>query len=121
MLERSHKQRQVRDDRDEGVSARQAAEALFAPKPGVAEQSVSDPAQSARPRRPRVLPVLPPATIRQQTVDVPGALEEPTTPEISAKKLARLRTLVRYGMTVSQIADLYRVPAETIERLLHKA
>ena len=122
MLERPHQQRQFRDDdRDEVESARQAAEALFAPKPGVSEQSVSDPAQSASPRRPRVLPVLPPATIRQETVDDPGVLEEPTAPEISARKLARLLTLVRYGMTVSQVADLYRVPVETIERILHKA
>jgi hypothetical protein len=115
--ERLHKQRQFRDDdRDGVVSARQAAEALFTPKPAVAEESVSDPAQLARSRTPRVLPVLPATAIRR-----PGTLEEPTAPQISAQKLARVRTLVRYGMTVSQVADLYRVPVETIERILHKA
>jgi len=33
------------------------------------------------------------------------------------KKLGRLRTLLKYGMTVSQLADLYSVPVETIERI----
>jgi DNA invertase Pin-like site-specific DNA recombinase len=42
-------------------------------------------------------------------------------PDIPAKKWARLRTLVKYGMTVSQVADVYRVPVETIERILQKA
>ena len=109
------------DDREQVMGAHRAAEALFTPKPGVSDQSGSDPAQSARARKPRVLPVLPPATIRQETVDMPGALEEPTGPEIPAKKLARLRTLMRYGMTVSQVACLYGVPVEAIERMLQKA
>ena len=74
---------------------------------------------AAKYRKPRVLPVLPPA--RQETVDVPRASEEPTAPEIPAKKLARLRTLVRYGMTVSQVAGLYRVSVEMIERILQKS
>jgi hypothetical protein len=42
-------------------------------------------------------------------------------PEIPVEKLARLRTLVKYGMSISQVADLYRVPVETIERILRKA
>jgi hypothetical protein len=42
-------------------------------------------------------------------------------PDIPAKKFAQLRTLVEYGMTVSQVADVYRVPVETIERILQKA
>jgi hypothetical protein len=33
------------------MSARQAAEALFAPKPELAEQPVSDPSQSAKARK----------------------------------------------------------------------
>jgi transposase len=39
----------------------------------------------------------------------------------SLPRKRRVRTLVKYGMTVSQAADLYGVPVETIERILRKA
>ena len=41
-------------------------------------------------------------------------------PEIPVKNRARIRTLVKYGMSVSEVADLYRVPVERIERILRK-
>jgi hypothetical protein len=34
--------------------------------------------------------------------------------------VTRLRTLVKYGMTVSQVAEVYQVPIETIERMIRK-
>ena len=102
------------------MSARQAAEALFTPKPDVIEQPVSDPSQSAKARKPRVLPILPPAPIPQQTVDAPATPEPATAPDIPAEKAARVRTLVKYGMTVGQAADIYGVPVETIERIIQK-
>jgi hypothetical protein len=40
--------------------------------------------------------------------------------EIPAEKSARLRTLVKYGMTISQVAEVYQVSIETIERMLLK-
>ena len=117
-----HQQRQFRgDDRERIMRARRAAEVLFAPKPEVTEQLVSDPTQSPEARKPRVLPSLPPTPIRQQTVDGPATSEPATAPEISAKTSARFRTLVKYGMTVSQLAEVYRVPVKTIERILQKA
>jgi hypothetical protein len=122
LLGRTQHQRQFRDDdREQNTSARQAAEALFAPKPGVIEHPVSDPSQSAQARKPRVLPILTSASIRQQTVVTPATPEPATAPDIPAKKAARLRTLVKYGMTVSQAAEIYGVPVETIERILRKA
>jgi hypothetical protein len=39
--------------------------------------------------------------IRQESVDDPEALGGPTVLEISTKKLVRVRTLVKYGMTRS--------------------
>jgi hypothetical protein len=121
LLDRPQQQRQFRgDDREQIVSARRAAEALFTPKPKVAEQPVSDPSQSTKARKPRVLPILPPTPIRQETVDAPATSQPATAPDIPAKKLARLRTLMKYGMTTSQVADVYRVPVETIERILQK-
>jgi hypothetical protein len=122
LLDRPQDQRRFRgDDREQNMSARQAAEALFTPKPDVIEQPVSDPRQSAKARKPRALPILPPVPIRQQTLDPPARFELAMAPDIPAKKYAQLRTLVEYGMTVSQVADVCRVPVETIERILRKA
>ena len=125
LLDRPQQQRQFRgnDDREQIISARQAAEALFTRKPEPTEQPVSDPSQPAKPRKPRVLPILRPAPIRHETVNPPATSEpEPEPPsDIPAKKAARLRTLVKYGMTVSQAAAMYGVSVETIARILQKA
>jgi DNA invertase Pin-like site-specific DNA recombinase len=102
------------------MSPRQAAEALFTPKPEVTEQP-SDPSQPPKGRKPRVLPILPPAPIRHETVDAPATSEPVTAPDIPEQKWARVRTLVKYGMSVSQVADVYRVSVKTIERILQKA
>jgi hypothetical protein len=40
--------------------------------------------------------------------------------EIPARKSARIRTLVKYGMTVAQVAVIYRVSGETIAQILRK-
>ena len=36
-------------------------------------------------------------------------------------QFARIRTLVKYGMTVPQVAQVYRVAVEEIERILQSA
>jgi hypothetical protein len=55
-------------------------------------------------------------------MQVPAAPKQPAAPdEIAAKKSARVRTLVKYGMTISQVAQLYRVPVETIASILRRA
>jgi len=103
------------------TSARQAAEALFAPKPETEKQPLSDPGQPVPARKPRVLQALSPRPFRQETVDATAAPKHLATPvEIPAKKSARIRTLVRYGMTVAQVAGIYGVPVETIARMLRK-
>jgi hypothetical protein len=57
----------------------------------------------------------------RETVNLPATPEPATAPDIPAKKAARVRTLVKYGMTVSQVADIYGVPVEAIERIIQKA
>jgi hypothetical protein len=110
------------NDRAPVTSARQAAEALFAPKPPLDKSPVSEPGQPVEVRKPHVLPALTPVPIRQETADVPAAPKQPAAPdEIAAKKSARVRTLVKYGMTISQVAQLYRVPVETIAGILRRA
>jgi hypothetical protein len=66
------------------------------------------------------LPVFPPTPIRQETVNASATSEPATVAEIPAKISARLGTLVKYGMTISQVAEVYQVPIETIERMLRK-
>jgi hypothetical protein len=68
-----------------------------------------------------VLPILRPARIRHETVNPPATSEPEPPSDISAKKAAGLRTLIKYGMSVSQAAAIYGVPVETIARILQKA
>ena len=103
------------------MRARQAAEALFTSKQDIAEQPVPSAAQEPKSRKPRVLPILASAPIRQEVADMSMSPESPTTPEIPIKKPAYLRTLVKYGMSISQVADLFGVPVETIRAVLRKA
>ena len=42
-------------------------------------------------------------------------------PEIPVSQFARIRTRVKYGMTASQVAQVYKVTVEEIERILRKA
>jgi hypothetical protein len=109
------------NNRELATTARQAAEALFAPKPVLDKSPVSEPGQPAEARKARVLPALAPASIRQAAVDAPAAPKQAPAPDgITATKSARVRTLVKYGMTVSQVAQLYRVPVETIADILRR-
>ena len=39
---------------------------------------------------------------------------------IPASKFARIRTWVKYGMAVSQVAQVYGVTVEEIQRILRK-
>jgi hypothetical protein len=74
---RHQQQRQFRgDDREQMMTARRAAEALFTPKLELDVQPVPDPAQSIKAHKPRVLPILPPTPIRQETVNA-SATSEP--------------------------------------------
>ena len=103
------------------MRARQAAEAFFTPKQDITEQPVPSAAQEPKSRKPRVLQILASAPIRQEVADASVGPESLTTSEIPIKKPAYLRTLVKYGMSISQVADLYGVPVETIRAMLRKA
>jgi hypothetical protein len=111
------------DDRERITSARQAAEALFTPKPQPVEPSVSDPAPSAeRPaRKPRVLPMLSPAPVRSKEIAAPVNPGPRTTRQIPRSHHARIRTWVNYGLTIPQVAEVYGVAVGVIERILRQA
>ncbi len=109
------------DDRERINRARQAAEALFAPKPRTTETSVSSgqpPAGQAAPAPRRLSTAV---VVRREALRPPDARNPPAAAEIPAAQLARIHAWVKYGMTVAQVAEVYGVAIAEIERMLRKA
>ena len=102
------------DDGRGGITtARKAAEALFMARPKFPEELT--PEASAPARKPRVLPIVPAARAHDEELE-PSSPKQ--TPKIARPQFARIRTLVRYGMTARQVAEVYGVPLGEIERIL---
>jgi hypothetical protein len=122
LLDRRQRPHSRGDDRARITRARQAAEALFAPKRPVTEQSVLNSPPAAEPRKARILATSPPAPapIEVEKTEPPIPLEERARPEIPVSKFAHIRALVKYGMTVSQVAEVYGVAVVVIERVLRQ-
>jgi hypothetical protein len=102
LLSRQQQPRPGGDDLEQITRARQAAEALFRSKPPVSGPSVpaSAPAdQSAR--KPRALQIISPAMpVRHEERETPAAPEQ-TMRKIPRSQFVRIRTLLKYGMTVA--------------------
>jgi hypothetical protein len=110
------------DDRERITRARQAAEALFTPKPQITEQSASaSPRADQSGRKPRVLATSPPTPIRHEEVEAPVSSQQQMAPEIPKSQFARIRTLVKYGMKPAQVAEVYGVPIDAIGSVLRRA
>jgi hypothetical protein len=108
-------------DRERDTNARQAAEALFAPRRPLPEQSIrAASAPAGEPvRKPRVLSVSSTAPHpRQERLAASTGPTERTTPKIPKAQFARIRAWRRYGMTAQQVADVYGVAVSEIERIL---
>jgi hypothetical protein len=114
---RASSDRPIPDDRARTARARQDAEALFAPKPPpVTEKLVAgrDPPADQSARQRRVLGTSSPVPVR------PEVAEAPVSPVIPTAHFARIRTWVKYGMAVAQVAQVYGVPVGEVERVLGK-
>ena len=111
-------------DHEEINRARQAAEALFAPKPRSIEPpaaSTASPADQTT-RKPRILSAVQVQPTRVQLTEAPVVSVRPKpVANIPASHLDRIRTWLRYGMTMAQVADVYRVTIGDIERMTQKA
>jgi hypothetical protein len=119
---RQHQPQPRSDDRERISRARQAAEALFTSKPPASGPSDPDaPPAGQSARKPRVLAIAPAASVCRKNTETPVIPEPQATRAIAQSQFARIRTLVRYGMTVAQVANVYRVAVGEIERILHKA
>ena len=124
----------ARNDRERSNRTRQNAEELFKPK----QQTTRDVPMSApnvasstetQPRRqPRIFSIPPAVPISAAKVE-PGAepkqirrkvTAERETGEIPVSQFGRVRTLTSYGMTREQVAELYGVAVDEIERIIRR-
>ena len=92
-----------------------AAEALFTPKQSI-ERGAATAGESLR--KPRVLPSLPNAPAHQQELEPPISPRPAPRAKIARSQFGRIRTLIRYGMTARQVAEVYGVSVGEIERIL---
>jgi hypothetical protein len=68
-----------------------------------------------------VLAILSPAPVRDEEVAASVNPEPRTTRQIPRSHHARIRTWVKYGMTIPQVAEVYGVAVGVIERILRRA
>jgi hypothetical protein len=117
LLSRQYQPHPRGDDHERITRARQAAEALFTAKPPVSPPAVQLIATAdAAARKPRVLRIIPPtAAAPHDNSEIPVV---PPPVGIPPAHVARIRTWVKYGMTVAQVAQVYGVPVGEIERTL---
>jgi len=111
------------DDRERTTRARQAAEALFTSKPPISTPTVpADAPADPAARKPRVLQMIsPPALVGLEAAASPIGPKQRIMSEIPRSQFARIRTWVKYGMTLAQVAEVYGVPVGEIENILRKA
>jgi len=117
-----HSQRQ--NDEPEIKRVRQAAEALFAPKRLVTEPAgpVSTPSGDQEARKPRILRALGVQPTRAEEPQFPPIRQSRrSTRQLAARNLPRVRTWLKYGMTVQQAAKVCGVSVSEIERVLQRA
>jgi hypothetical protein len=107
-------------DRDQAVGARQAAEALFKPKPPVFKEPEAhlDPLDNPQPRRPRVLSISAPEPRRFEHAEASRPAAATPQKRIGDAEAARVRTWVKYGMTIAEVAKVYGVTLIEVQRVL---
>jgi hypothetical protein len=119
------------NNRDKLDRARQAAEALFKPTqeskdtelPEATGSNAGSTEQQSK-RQPRIFTIPPqrPATAEAETPPEPkSSPREPAMRRRGAvppSEIGRVRALATYGMTKAQVAELYGVSVDEIERIL---
>ena len=122
------------DDRGGISRARQAAEELFKPKRQPSPDASASAANAVLPdgeqprRQPRIFTVPPatPANAAKTEIHIePQAKRRKAAPrrqarEIPASQFGRVRALTSYGMTQAEVAQLYGVTVDDIERIIKR-
>lgn len=116
--------RPFRHGRERITRARQAAEALFTPKPPVNTPSPAEPpTPNDRPsaHKPRVLGITsPPAPVPQPVIEVPLSIAPSAPHEIPRSEFGRIRAWVKCGMKAAQVAEVYGANVGDIERIIRQ-
>jgi len=108
--------------RDGSTSARQAAEALFAPKLERVETFVREAAPIGEAiRKSRVLTIAAATPVAGEGPAAPASAGPPRKSVIPAAHVARIRAWLKYGMTIAQVAETYGITADEAERFLRIA
>jgi hypothetical protein len=109
----------LQDDRARISRARQAAEALFAPKRPISEPvaPVSSPSADPVARKPRILKALPTQRVQKEPLKAHLIREQPPPNKVPMAHSARIRAWLKYGMTVHQVAQVYGFSAGDIGRI----
>jgi hypothetical protein len=125
----------ARNDRERINRTRQNAEDLFKPKqqPTRVDIPTSAPNDSwsaeHQPRRqPRIFaipPVAPITTAKVEPANEPKQVRRAAamgreTRQIPTSQFGRVRTLTKYGMTQAQVAELYGVTVDEIEKIIRR-
>jgi hypothetical protein len=63
----------------------------------------------------------PAAPVRHEEREMSAAPEPQTMREIPRSQFGRIRTLVKYGMTVAEVAKVYAVAADEVAWILRQA
>ena len=61
-----------------------------------------------------------PVPVRHEEGKAPVESEHRITPEIPSAQFARIRAWAKYGMTAAQVAGIYGVAIDVIERILRR-
>ena len=125
----------ARDDRQRINRVRQVAEDLFEPRQQTIHADLPTSAPGAAPsaeqqprRQPRIFSIPPQMPMREAKVEA-GIVQKQVrrraairreTREIPASQRGRVRALTSYGMTREQVADLYGVTVDEIERIMSR-
>jgi hypothetical protein len=124
LLNRSPQHLDPGNHRAPSTGARQAAEALFAPKSK--PQRVEPPDREAVPagervRTPRVLTITAMVPAPHDEAAVREGAQPPSEHVIPSAHLARIRAWLKYGMTAAQVAEMYGIAAGEVENILRTA
>ena len=119
----SRQQHPLDNAREQIARARQAAEALFTSKPPVAKPAVTESSPpSPTQRKPRVLQITAgPAKSDEEVKAAVTPEPQPATPKIPRSHFPRIRSWVRYGMTVGQVAEHYDAEIDEIRRIIRNS
>jgi hypothetical protein len=117
------RQQHPRDnDRGQIARARKAAEALFTSKPPATKPAITESASpSPTGRKPRVLQIIAGPAKSDEDVSAAVIPEPQAMSNIPRSQFSRIRSLVKYGMTVRQVAEHYDAEIDEIRRIIRNS